>query len=260
MKIKILLLFLAAGTFAFGQYLPQGVTVDSVPCNYAPGYFNYNFLKNNELIGAIQPNSCYFSGVEEDNPTSYFLAAFYNAFKSDTFNTNNEAQIWILKVMEDYYKPVEVAKWLKLNCKTPEFNLEYPANWTYRTEKYDGIFDSKVVTDNKLVLMIEDQRGKSEVVMLIRTPNTAGLSTNQVIERNAMMNRAIDVKNNPAVDFVISGKTFKTAQNNFMLLMEQHHFWYADEKEIIYINYNLLKDERIRYPEVMKQIVKSISL
>jgi hypothetical protein len=45
-----------------------------------------------------------------------------------------------------------------------------------------------------------------------------------------------------------------------MLVMEQHHFWYADEKEIIYINYNLLKDERIRYPEVMKQIVKSISL
>ncbi len=224
---------LTAANFAFGQQLPQGVTFDSVPCNYAPGYFNYNFLKNNELIGAIQPNSCFFSGAEEDNPTSYFLADFYNDYQKDTFNTNNEAFLWLSKAMDDYYKPIEVAKWQKLNCQTPEFNLDYPANWTYRTEKYEGIFDSKVVTDNKLLLMVMDHRGKSEVVMLIRTPNTAGLSTIQVMEMNASMNRAINFKTNPAVDFVIDGKTFKTSENNFMIVMEQHHFWYADEKEII---------------------------
>ena len=107
--------------------------------------------------------------------------------------------------------------------------------------------------------MIQDQRGKSEAVMLIRTPNTAGLSTKQAIEWNAMMNRAIDLKTKPPVDFVIGGKTFQSSENTFMMQMEQYHFWYADEQEIIYINYNLLKDERIRYPEVMKAIVESIT-
>ena len=251
---------MAAGTFAFGQQLPQGISVDTIPCNYAPGLFNYNFIKNNELVGMILPDGCNFSGVEEDNVNLYFIADFYNDYKRDTFNTNNEAFLWLVKAMDDYYKPVEVAKWQKLNVQTPVFNLEYPATWTYRTEKYEDVFRSKVVTDNKLVLMIEDKRGKSEVVMLIRTPNTAGLTTDQVIEMNAMMNRAIDVKTKLAVDFIIGGKTFKTSENTFMFLMEQHHFWYADEKEIIYINYNMLKDQRIRYPEVMKQIIKSISL
>ena len=73
------------------------------------------------------------------------------------------------------------------------------------------------------------------------------------------MNRAIDIKSISGTEQEIGGKSFKTSENQFMSLMDQYHFWYADEKEIIYINYNLLKDERIRYPEVMKAIVESLS-
>jgi len=41
--------------------------------------------------------------------------------------------------------------------------------------------------------------------------------------------------------------------------MQQRHFWYADDQEIIYINSNLLKDEKTKYPGVINEILGSIT-
>ncbi|MBA4155291.1 hypothetical protein [Flavobacterium sp.] len=71
------------------------------------------------------------------------------------------------------------------------------------------------------------------------------------------MNGAINL-NESFADFFIDGKTFKTSQNLFMMQMQQFHYWYADSNEIIYINYNFLKDEIEIYPEVLKTIIESI--
>ena len=137
--------------------------------------------------------------------------------------------------------------------------VKYPFDWTYKTDKYEGVFKSKIQGENKVTLMRKVPGGQSEVCFIIRTPNTAKLPTAKVIEMAAQMNRAIDIKSISGTEHEIGGKSFKTSQNQFMSLMDQYHFWFADDKEIIYINYNLLKDERIRYPEVMKAIVESLS-
>ncbi len=80
-----------------------------------------------------------------------------------------------------------------------------------------------------------------------------------MVELTSKMNPAIDLRTAAPKEMVIGGRTFRTARNTFMGVMEQRHFWYADEQEIIYINYNMLKDEQVRYPEVLQKIVDSMS-
>ena len=100
--------------------------------------------------------------------------------------------------------------------------------------------------------------GNSEIGQIIRTPNTAKLTTAQVMEMTAQINRAINFNTNPAVERLIDGKIFKTMSHEFMQFMQQSHYWYADENEIIYVTYGLLRDDKIRYPHVLKQIVENI--
>jgi hypothetical protein len=78
------------------------------------------------------------------------------------------------------------------------------------------------------------------------------------MESSSRINPAVDFKTNPPTDQVIGGKTFKTMENTFAMVMQQRHFWYADDKEVIYIGYSLLKDDRISYPGVVSDIIKSI--
>ena len=259
MKILILIVLATIGFQTVCQNLPQGVTIDSNACNYAPGLFSYYYNKNNEMVGMILPDACNFNGVEEDGVNKYFIADFYSDYKKDTFATNDQAMAWMITTMEDYYKPAIIEKWQELEVQIPKVSVKYPWDWTYKTDRYDGVFKSKNQGENKLTLMRKVPGGQSEICFIIRTPNTAKLTTAKVMEMAAQMNRAIDVKSSPEAEFEIGGKSFKTSENQFMSLMDQFHCWYADEKEIIYINYNLLKDERIRYPEVMKAIVESLS-
>jgi hypothetical protein len=76
---------------------------------------------------------------------------------------------------------------------------------------------------------------------------------------SAMMNRAIDFKQNPAVDTTIGGNPFKTMEHTFMDVMLQRHYRYADQNKIIYIGYGLLKDQKVKYPEIVKHIVEKIT-
>lgn len=259
MKKYLIFLQMIFTLSVFGQQFPNGVTMDTIQCTYAIGKTAHNFYKNNELIGIVIPSSCYYSETQGGRVNPIYYSEFYNTSVKDSFATKKAAFIWMDSVMQVYYRPKEITKWQKLMVQPPKVKLKYPWDWTYKLSKYDGIFKSKSLSENKLTLMRNVVGGFSEVFMLIRTPNTAKLTISEVVDMNVKMNRAINLKESPLVDFLIDGKTFKTSQNVFMIQMQQFHFWYADDNEIIYINYNLLKDEREIYPEVMKTIVSSIN-
>jgi len=259
MKTILILITLAISSFALANTVPDGVTVDSSSCSLAPGKFSYRFLLNSEMVGQIMPGTCHYDHMDESAPDSRYFVDFYMENKTDTFATKNEAMLWMTRILGEYYKPVIITKWKNLRVQPPKVLLRYPADWDYRLEKYRGVFNSDVQSENKLVLMRTDYRGKSEVMMIVRTPNTAKLTLQQVLEMSARMNRAIDLKSRGPSVVTIGGKTFTTSRNSFMIQMDQWHFWYADDQEIIYINYNLLKDEKIRFPQVMTDILHSIS-
>ncbi len=254
----VILIALAISAGASAKTFPEGVTIDSSSCSFAPGKFSYRFLLNNEMIGQIMPGTCHYDHAEESAPDTRYFVDFYMENKTDTFATKNEAMLWMTRVLGEYYKPVTITEWQNLRVQPPKVVLRYPAGWDYRLEKFRGIFKSDVQSENKLVLIRTDYRGKSEVMMIIRTPNTAKLTLQQAMEMTAQMNRAIDLKSRGSSEVTIGGKTFKTSRNSFMIQMDQFHYWYADDQEIIYINYNLLKDEKIRFPEVMTNIIQSI--
>ncbi|MFN8254903.1 MAG: hypothetical protein U0W24_04390 [Bacteroidales bacterium] len=257
MKNLTLLIILSVTVTAKSQTLPNDVRMDTTACFYAEGFNQHNFYRNNEQIAYIIPEDCNNGYVEVHKKNPLHVTEFFPNYQKDTFATAKEALSWIISSINDYYKPVVVENWQKLNSETPKLSLEYPIDWSSRTENYP-IFKSKTTGNNKLVLLRSVRGGNSEIGQIIRTPNTAKLTTAQVMEITAQLNRAIDFKTNPTSEQIIDGKTFKTMTHNFMQLMQQNHYWYADEKEIIYITYGLLKDDRIRYPEVLKQIVQSI--
>jgi len=255
MKILILILLIFAEGSVFGNNMPEGVTVDSTECNLNKGKFSYSFYRNKEMIGLIQPGTCHFDNVYNDFVDNTFYADFYINSKKDTFTTSQDAIKWLVTQIENYYKPDVVTKWKQLKIQPPKISLEYPRVWTYRLDKYP-IFDSKCVSENKVVLK---DSGGSEIIQIIRTPNTAKYSTKQVMDLSALMNRAIDFNKNLTVDINIDGKNFKTLEHTFMDVMLQRHYWYADENEIIYIGYGLLKDQRIKYPTIIKHIIGKIT-
>lgn len=259
MKAILLFLLLGGASFAFSQQLPSGVTTKSFDCTYATGQSANYYYKGDEMIGKVEPSSCNYSETEGGRVNPLCYTEFYMTQKKDTFSTKKAAITWLITAIEEYYKPFEITKWKKLKVQPPKVSLKYPWDWDYKLTKYDGIFKSKSQSENKLSLWTKDQWSTSEICVIIRTPNTAKLSTAQVMDMNAKMNGAINLKASPSIDYSIGGKTFKNSRNEFMMQMDQYHFWYADEQEIIYVNYNLLKNERVWYPDVMKTILESIS-
>jgi hypothetical protein len=250
---------MACASVAYCQQLPTGVTTKSFDCTYATGQSANYYYKGDEMIGKVEPSSCNYSEIQGGGVNPLCYAEFYMTQKKDTFSTKKEAMAWLIAEIEEYYKPFEITKWKRLKVQPPKVSLRYPWDWDYKLAKNDGIFKSKSLSENKLSLWIKDQWSTSEICMIIRTPNTAKLSTAQVMDMSSRMNGAINLKASPPVDCIIGGKTFKSIRNEFMKQMDQYHFWYADEQEIIYVNYNLLKNERVWYPDIMKLILESIT-
>lgn len=259
MRNLIILLLTVTFPFVSAQTLPEGITMDTNPCSLTQGLTYHNFYRNNELIAFIEPTGCNYGYFEEENPVISYNADFYMAYQKDTFATEKEAIAWLSKAIENYYKPVVISKWQKLESTQPKLNLDYPATWTFRANNTDSFFGSKSSTDNKITIMVPTPGGPSEIFLIVRTPNTEKLSTTKVMDWTAMWIRDLNFKTNPAKDIVIGGKTFKAAENTFMAQMYQHHYWYADDQEIIYINYNMLKEEQVWYPAVLESILKSIT-
>jgi hypothetical protein len=260
MRILIIFLWITTNAFSSSPDLPEGVTMDTIPCTLAVGLNSHKFYKGNEMIGYIEPTGCNPSYFEETETTTYYIADFYIAYQKDTFTTEAGAIEWMANSITDYYKPVNIDKWQTLKSDLPKVMLEYPVGWTYRTNNSDSFFGSKSNADNRLTIMVPTRGGTSEIFLIIRTPNTDKMTTSQVMDWTAMWIRDLDFKTNPAKDIVIGGKTFKAAENIFMVQMYQHHYWYADNEEIIYINYNMLKEEQVWYPVVLEEILKSIKL
>ena len=258
MKKSILLIFLSLSLLASGQKLPEGVTKTSTPCNLAKGLTLDIYNKDNNMIAKIEPSGCNYSDTDGPQPAPVFQTDFYPTAGSKSFKTNDEAVKWLMAEMDKYYKPVTVSKWQKLDNTAPKISFNYPDGWSYRVARDDYFAKPVGTANNKIVITVTQPNGNSEIIQIIRNPNTAKQSTMQFMEFTARINPAINFKTNPPADIVIGGKTFKTVENTFAMMMLQRHYWYADDKEVIYIGSGLLKDDRIRYPEVVSGIIKSI--
>jgi hypothetical protein len=254
MKKLILFLFVIISLTAASQNLPEGVTKTSTPCTLSKGLSYYQFNKDNMAIAIIEPSDCNFSSSEGPKPPTTFKADFFPTSSKMSFKTNDEALKWILSSMDAYFKPVVIAKWLKLDNNAPKASLNYPSDWTFKSVKQDWIFKTPGPGNDRLILMLNS----SEMIQIIRTPNTGKLTTKQFMDNSARMNPAINFNTNPVTDIVIDGKTFKTMEHTFAMMMLQKHYWYTDEKEVIYIGVGLLRDDKIRYPIVVSDIIKSI--
>ncbi|MBK7625869.1 MAG: hypothetical protein IPJ16_01495 [Bacteroidales bacterium] len=254
MKNAILFLFMTFSLISSGQNLPAGATKTAYPCTLAKGLSSYSFIKNNEVIAMVEPSGCNYSNSDDSKPKTTYQADFFPSSAKKSFATNDEATAWILAEIEKYYKPIQVSKWQKLDNTTPKVSLSYPDGWSFKTKKQDWITKNNTTSNDRLVLTLKD----SEIIQIIRTPNSDKLTLKQFMDNTSRWNPAIDFKANPATDQVIGGKTFKTMEHTFAMMMLQRHYWYADDKEIIYIGYGLLKDDRIRYPGVVSEIIKGI--
>jgi hypothetical protein len=259
MKRSILLIFMALSLMASGQKLPEGVNKSSTPCNLAKGFTLDIYNKDNNMIAKIEPSGCSYSNTDGPQPAPVFQTDFYPTAGSKSFKTNDEAVKWLMAEMDKYYKPIVVTKWQKLDNTTPKISLKYPEEWTFRADKDDYFAKPAGPANNKIVLILTQPNGSNEIIQIIRTPNTGKVNTQKFMENSSRINGAIDFKKNPPKDQLIGGKTFKTLENTFALVMLQRHYWYADDKEVIYIGYGLLKDDRIRYPQVVADIIKSIT-
>ena len=253
---NILLLFFFCNSIAAQSLrLPPGVTIDTIP-ELAEGLHRYHFIMHKQLIGMIVPKTWHNNDTRGIAiATSYEATFLMGQTQVDSFTTEKKALQWLVPVIENYLSPVGIQKWKHLKTQPPKVALKYPWEWDYKLGRYNSIFMSKAQTDNKLVLR---STNKSEIIQIIRTPNTGKLTIEQLIQLTTRMNPAINTQQNPITDFVIGGKQFKTTEHCFMELMHQRHFWYADAKEIIYISVGLLREDQVRFPLIVDEIIGSI--
>lgn len=243
---------------AFSQSirLPEGVTMDTLPEGFAEGLFRHHLYKNKQVIAMIVPVSWHNNDTKGTTiATSYEASFLMGTVRKDSFTTVKQALHWLVPVMEEYFSPVDYPKWKSLRIQPPKVRLRYPWEWSYKSDRNNSIFQSKAQTNNRLVLL---STNNSEILQIIRTPNTGKLTLDQLILNSQRMNPAINLQQNPLQDVLIGGRRFKSTTHTFMELMLQQHYWYADEKEIIYIGVGLLREDQVRYPLVIKDILKSI--
>lgn len=250
------LLLLSFCVKAQSRHLPEGVTMDTLPEGFSEGLFRHHLYKNKQVIATIVPVSWHNNDTRGTTiATSYEASFLMGTVRKDSFTTVKQALQWLVPVMEDYFSPVDYPKWKSLRIQPPKVRLKYPWEWSYKSDRNNSIFQSKAQTNNRLVLL---STNNSEILQIIRTPNTGKLTLDQLILNSQRMNPAINLQQNPLQEVLIGGRTFKSTTHTFMELMLQQHYWYADEKEIIYIGVGLLREDQVRYPLVIKDIIKSI--
>ena len=257
-KLTGLILSLLISVTAFAQLprLPVGVTMDTLPEGFSEGLYRHHLYKNKQVIATIIPVAWHNNDTRGTTiATSYEASFLMGTTRKDSFTTVKQALYWLVPVIEEYFSPVDYPKWKSLRLQPPKIRIRYPWEWSYKSDRNNSIFQSKAQTNNRLVLM---SSSNAEILQIIRTPNTGKLTSSQLIESSVRINRSIDLQQHPLQDITIGGKIFKTTTNIFMELMQQQHYWYADEKEIIYIGVGLLREDQVRYPLVIKEILKSI--
>jgi hypothetical protein len=254
-RILIIILFFSSTAAAQNLRLPPGVTMDTIP-ELAQGLYRHHLKMHNQVIGMIVPKTWHNNDTRGIAiATMYEVTFLMGQTQTENFATVKRSLEWLIPVIENYLSPVGIQKWQRLKTQPPKVSLKYPWEWDYKLSRYNSIFMSKAQTDNKLVLR---SAAKSEIVQIIRTPNTGNLTREQVIQMTMQINRAINLQQHPLTDITIGEKIFKTTEHFFMEQMKQQHFWYADANEIIYISVGLLREEQVRYPLIIKEILESI--
>lgn len=258
MKLIRILLFLLVCQQVQAQYerLPKGVRVDTLP-EQAEGLVRYHFIMNNQLIGMIVPKTWHNNDTRGIAIATSYEASFLMGQQTqiDSFTTVKQSMEWLVPLFESYLSPQAVQKWQHLKTIPPRVTLKYPWEWDYKLSRYNSIFLSKAQTNNRLVLRSPSQ---SEIIQIIRTPNTGKLTVDQVIKMSTRMNPAINLQQHPLTNIQIGGKQFKRTEHFFMEMMHQQHYWYADAKEIIYIGVGLLREDQVRYPLIVEEVINSI--
>lgn len=258
MRLICLIFLLGFSFYSVAQHirLPEGVTMDTLPEGFSEGLFRHHLYKNKQVIAMIVPAAWHNNDTRGTTIATLYEASFLmGTTRKDSFTTVKQSLQWLIPVIEEYFSPVDYPRWKSLRIQPPKVRIRYPWEWSYKSDRNNSIFQSKAKTNNRLVLL---STNSSEILQIIRTPNTGKLTPAQLIQNSQRMNPAINLQQNPLQDIVIGGKTFKTTTHTFMELMLQQHYWYADEKEIIYIGVGLLREDQVRYPLVIKEILKSI--
>lgn len=260
MRFIIFVCFLLPGIVtAQSIRLPQDIRMDTMPQGFVDGLVRHHFYKNNNVIAIIQPVKWHNNDSKGlAIATEWEASMMIGPVKADTFNTALKAQRWIVTEIENYLMPVTILKWKFLRAQPPKIRIRYPWDWEYRLDRYNSIFRSKAQTNNRLVLLKKEYNGSSEIFQIIRTPNTGKITVEDVIKMSTQMNRMIDLQRYPLKDVQVGGKNFKYTEHYFMEQMFQQHFWYADAEEIIYIGVGLMREDKVRYPEIIKEIIQSI--
>lgn len=239
--------------------LPKDVRMDTMAQGFVDGLVRHHFYKNNVVIAIVQPVKWHNNDTRGlAIATEWEASMLMGPVKSDTFNTAVKAQRWIVQEIENYLMPVTILKWKSLRAQPPKVRIRYPWDWEYRLDRYNSIFRSKAQSNNRLVLLKKEYNGSSEIFQIIRTPNTGKISTDELIKISMQMNRMIDLQKYPLREVMVGGKAFKYTEHFFMDQMFQQHFWYADGAEVIYIGVNLMREDRIRYPDIIKQVIEGI--
>lgn len=257
----ILFIFLLFPTELFAQVniLPKDFTIDTIPHGFADGLIRHQVYFNRSVVAIIQPAKWHNNDTRGVAiVTEWEASMLIGPVKVDTFNTASKAQRWIIQELEKYLMPVRIMKWQSLRAQPPKVRIRYPWDWEYRLDRYNSIFRSKAQSNNRLVLLKKEYNGSSEIFQIIRTPNTGKISVEDVIKMSTQMNRMIDLQRYPLKDVQVGGKNFKYTEHYFMEQMFQQHFWYADAEEIIYIGVGLMREDKIRYPEIIAEIIAGI--
>ncbi|MFZ4059502.1 MAG: hypothetical protein ACOYKE_15265 [Ferruginibacter sp.] len=257
--IFVILFLLLSKTFAQSIQLPQGVTMDTIPEGFTDGLYRHHLIKDGQVIAMIVPKTWHNNDTRGTAiATSVEASLLMGNTQKQTFSTVKRALQWLVPLMDDYYAPRNVQKWKSLKTQPPKVKLKYPWEWDYKLDRLNAVFKSKAQSTNRLVLIKADNNGSNEVVQIIRTPNDGNLTIDQVVQYSVQLNKAINLQQNPLRDSIIGGKVFKTTSHLFLQQMEQRHFWYADATEIIYVGVNLFREDRVRLPRIVKEIVESI--
>lgn len=255
--ITLVTTFSLKGKSSSADSIIQGVyRMDTVSAYFDVNVKGHYIFKEKEIIGFIAPEIWFSDQISSGNNPLY-IAEFYPFGNKDTLMSLSLAKQWIGNEIKEYYQPVKVADWRTLDLNEPKAQLTYPYDWTYKV-KNQPVFGTKTAKNNQVILTKNENNSISEIIRIIRTPNSANLSLDELISETEKMIPSIQSKINIPVEVQIGNKKFLKVEHEFVGQMLLVHIWHADAEEIIYINSALLKDDRFRYPDVVEYILSGI--
>ena len=92
MKAKLLILLLSVASSAYSQQLPTGVTTKSFDCTYAIGQTSNYYYKGDQMIGKVEPSSCFYSETEGGRVNPLVLCRILHDADKETLSLQRTKQ------------------------------------------------------------------------------------------------------------------------------------------------------------------------